>query len=124
MKRILLVEDEELIAELVQRKLQDEGYYVFVARDGEDALKQIRERRPDLILLDMILPRLNGFDVLAELEKDEGVKLIPVIIISNSGESEEIKRAKAAGVRDWLVKTDFDLKEMVEKVRRQIGSAQ
>jgi len=117
------VEDEELIAELVQRKLQDEGYYAFVARDGEDALKQIRERRPDLILLDIVLPRLNGFDVLAELEKDDELKLIPVIIISNSGQPEEIERAKAAGVRDWLVKTDFDPKEVVEKVQRQIGSA-
>lgn len=123
MKRILIVEDEELIAELVQRKLQDEGYYVFVAKDGEDALKQIKEKRPDLILLDIVLPRLNGFDVLAELEKDEELKLIPVIIISNSGEPEEIERAKAAGVRDWLVKTDFDPKEVVEKVQRQIGSA-
>jgi len=118
------VEDEQLIAELLQRKLQDEGYYAFVARDGQDALKQTKERRPDLILLDMVLPRLNGFDVLAELEKDEEGKLIPVIIISNSGEPEEIARAKAAGVRDWLVKTDFDPKEVLEKVRRQIGPAQ
>jgi len=117
------VEDEQLIAELVKRKLQDEGYYVFVARDGEDAIKQVKERRPDLILLDIVLPRLNGFDVLAELQKDEEAKLIPVIIISNSGQEEEIARAKAAGVRDWLVKTDFDPKEVVEKVQRQIGSA-
>ena len=124
MKKILIVEDEPLIAELMQRRLQDEGYYAFVARDGEDALKQIREERPDLILLDIILPRLNGFGVLAELEKDEELKLIPVIVISNSGEPEEIERAKAAGVRDWLVKTDFDPKEVLEKVRVQIGPAQ
>ena len=71
MKRILIVEDEQLIAELVQRKLQDEGYYAFVARDGEEAVKQIREGRPDLILLDIVLPRLNGFGVLAEIQKDE-----------------------------------------------------
>lgn len=124
MKKILIVEDEQLIADLVQRKLQDEGYYAFVARDGEEAVKQIREGRPDLILLDIVLPRLNGFDVLAEIQKDEELKLIPVIIISNSGQPEEIERAKAAGVRDWLVKTEFDPKEVLEKVRRQIGPAQ
>ena len=124
MKKILIVEDEQLIADLVQRKLQDEGYYAFVARDGEEAVKQIREGRPDLILLDIVLPRLNGFGVLAEIQKDEELKLIPVIIISNSGQPEEIERAKAAGVRDWLVKTEFDPKEVLEKVRRQIGPAQ
>ena len=124
MKKILIVEDEQLIADLMQRKLQDEGYYAFVARDGEEAVKQIREGRPDLILLDIVLPRLNGFDVLAEIQKDEELKLIPVIIISNSGQPEEIERAKAAGVRDWLVKTEFDPKEVLEKVRRQIGPAQ
>ena len=118
------MEDEPLIAELMQRRLQDEGYYAFVATDGEDALKQIREERPDLILLDIVLPRLNGFGVLAEIQKDEELKLIPVIIISNSGQPEEIERAKAVGVRDWLVKTDFDPKEVLEKVRVQIGPAQ
>lgn len=118
------MEDEHLIAELVQRKLQEEGYYAFVAGDGEEGLKQIREKRPDMILLDIVLPRLNGFEVLAEIQKDEELKQIPVVIISNSGQPDEIERAKETGVRDWLVKTEFDPKEVLEKVRQQIGSAQ
>lgn len=121
MKKILVVEDEELIGDLLQRKLMQEGYYASVARDGEEALKQIQEDKPDMILLDIVLPRLNGFEVLEELKKDDVFRQIPVIIISNSGQPAEIERAKELGVRDWLVKTEFDPREVLEKVQRQIG---
>ena len=124
MKKILVVEDEELIGDLLQRKLLQEGYYASVAKDGEEALKQIREEKPDIILLDIVLPRLNGFEVLAELKEDEALRQIPVIIISNSGQPAEIEKAKELGVRDWLVKTEFDPQEVLEKVKRQIGPAQ
>jgi len=73
------------------------------------------------VLLDIVLPRLNGFEVLAELKKDEALRQIPVIIISNSGQPAEIEKAKELGVRDWLVKTEFDPREVLEKVQRQIG---
>ena len=124
MKKILIVEDEELIGNLLQRKLKQAGYYASVAADGEAALKQIREDKPDMVLLDIVLPRLNGFEVLEELKKDEALRQIPVIIISNSGQPSEIEKAKALGVRDWLVKTEFDPREVLEKVQRQIGQAQ
>ena len=123
MKRVLIVEDEPLIGDLLQRKLQAEGYYAFVAKDGEEALRQIREERPDLVLLDIVLPRLNGFEVLSEMRKDEELGKIPVIIISNSGQPTEIEKAKEIGVRDWLIKTEFDPQEVVEKVQKQIGQA-
>ena len=121
MKKILIVEDEQLIADLLQKKLREEGYYAFVAQDGEAALKQIRAEHPQLVLLDIVLPRLNGFEVLTELQKDEALRETPVIIISNSGERYEIEKAKEEGVRDWLIKTAFDPKEVLEKVQRQIG---
>lgn len=121
MKKVLVVEDEELIADLLQRKLQKQGYYAFVARDGEEGLERIKAERPDLVLLDILLPRLNGFEVLHEMKKDEELKKIPVIIISNSGQSSEIDKAKEIGVRDWLIKTEFDPEEVVEKVKKQIG---
>ncbi len=124
MKKILIVEDEQLIGDLLQRKLRGAGYYAFVARDGETALKQIREERPHLVLLDIVLPRLNGFEVLSELRKDEELRKIPVIIISNSGQPVEIEKAREAGVRDWLIKTEFDPQEVLEKVQQQIGEAQ
>jgi DNA-binding response OmpR family regulator len=124
MKKILIVEDEELIGDLLQKKLRQEGYFASVARDGEEALKQAREEKPDMVLLDIVLPRLNGFEVLSELKKDEALRQIPVIIISNSGQPSEIERAKELGVHDWLVKTEFDPQEVLEKVQRQIGPAQ
>ncbi len=124
MKKVLSVEDEELIGDMLQRKLRTNGYYAFLARDGEAALQQIREQRPHLVLLDIVLPRLNGFEVLSELRKDEELRKIPVIIISNSGQPTEIEKAKEAGVRDWLIKTEFDPEEVLEKVRRQIGDPQ
>lgn len=124
MKKVLIVEDEQLIGDLLQKKLREEGYYVCMARDGEEGLRQIRDERPHLILLDIVLPRLNGFEVLAELKKDEELKRIPVIVISNSGQPIEIEKAKEAGVRDWLIKTEFDPQEVLEKVRKHIGPSQ
>ena len=124
MKKVLVVEDEQLIADLLQKKLIKEGYYAFAAGDGEAALQQIREERPDIVLLDIVLPRMNGFEVLAELRKGEELRKIPVIIISNSGQPAEIEKAREAGVRYWLIKTEFDPQEVLEKVRRQVGPPQ
>src|SRR3989344_2938155 len=124
MKKVLVVEDEQLIADLLQKKLIKEGYYAFAAGDGEMALQQIREDHPGVVLLDIVLPLLNGFEVLAQMRREEELRKIPVIIISNSGQPAEIEKAREAGVRDWLIKTEFDPQEVVEKVRRQIGPPQ
>ena len=122
-KKILLIEDEEIIIELLHRKLLQEGYEVFVARDGEEGLKKMREMepKPDLILLDIIMPKMGGFEVMEEMKKDEKLKDIPVIVISNSGQPVELDRAKKLGAKDWLIKTEFDPKEVLEKVKKQIG---
>jgi CheY-like chemotaxis protein len=122
-KKILLVEDEDIMVDLLQRKLKKEGYEVFVARDGEEGLKKMREMdpKPDLILLDIIMPKMGGFEVMEEMAKDEKLKNIPVIVISNSGQPVELDRAKKLGAKDWLIKTEFDPKEVLEKVKKQIG---
>jgi CheY-like chemotaxis protein len=122
-KRILLVEDEDIMVDLLQRKLTKEGYEVFVARDGEEGLKKMREMdpKPDLILLDIVMPKMGGFEVMEEMAKDESLKNIPVIVISNSGQPVELDRAKKLGAKDWLIKTEFDPKEVLEKVKKQIG---
>jgi CheY-like chemotaxis protein len=122
-KKILLVEDEDIMVDLLQRKLKKEGYEVFVARDGEEGLKKMREMdpKPDLILLDIIMPKMGGFEVMEEMAKDEKLKKIPVIVISNSGQPVELDRAKKLGAKDWLIKTEFDPKEVLEKVKKQIG---
>jgi CheY-like chemotaxis protein len=122
-KKILLVEDEEIMIDLLQKKLSREGYEVFVARDGEEGLKKVREMdpKPDLILLDIVMPKMGGFEVMEEMAKDEKLKKIPVIVISNSGQPVELDRAKKLGAKDWLIKTEFDPKEVLEKVKKQIG---
>jgi CheY-like chemotaxis protein len=122
-KKILLVEDEEIMIDILQRKLSKEGYEIFVARDGEEGLKKMREMepKPDLILLDIIMPKMGGFEVMEEMKKDKKLKDIPVIVISNSGQPVELDRAKKLGAKDWLIKTEFDPNEVLEKVKRQIG---
>lgn len=119
-KKILLIEDEEILIGLLQKKLTIEGYEVALARNGEEGLQKMRESKPNLVLLDIIMPKMGGFEVLEEMQKDKELRRIPVIIISNSGQPIELDRAKKFGVRDWLVKTEFDPQEVIEKVKKQI----
>lgn len=122
-KKILLVEDEEIMIGLLQRKLTQEGYEVLVARDGQEGLERLRgmESKPDLVLLDIIMPKLGGFEVMEEMNKDPELKKIPVIVISNSGQPVELDRAQKLGAKDWLIKTEFDPQEVIDKVVKQIG---
>ncbi|OIO47229.1 MAG: response regulator [Parcubacteria group bacterium CG1_02_39_15] len=121
MKKILLIEDEEIMIGLLQRKLTKEGYEISVAGDGEEGLKVMREVKPDLILLDIIMPKMGGFEVMEKINKDPELKKIPVIVISNSGQPVELDRAQKLGAKDWLIKTEFDPQEVVDKVIAQIG---
>ena len=120
-KKILLIEDEKIIIDLLERKLTKEGYNVSVARDGEEGLKMMKEVNPDLILLDIVMPKLGGFEVMEEMGKDKDLKKIPIVIVSNSGQPVELGRAKKLGAKDWLIKTEFDPQEVLDKVIKQIG---
>ncbi len=124
MKKIIIVEDEEILRNLLHKKLLAEGYSVEVAENGEVGLQKIRENRPDLILLDIIMPKMGGFEMLEEMQKDESISGIPVIVVSNSGQPVEIDRAQKLGARDWLVKTEFDPQEVIDKVIVQIGKGE
>jgi len=120
-KKILLVEDEEIMIDLLQRKLTREGYEISVARDGIEGLEKMRKIKPDLVLLDIIMPNMGGFEVMEEMAKEKELKEIPVIIISNSGQPVELDRAKKLGAKDWLIKTEFHPQKVIDKVVRQIG---
>ena len=120
-KKILLIEDEEIMIDLLQKKLTEQGYQVEVARNGEEGIKKIKQIMPDLILLDIIMPKKGGFEVLEEMQQDDNIKHVPVIIVSNSGQPVELDRAKELGVKDWLIKTNFNPEEVLEKVRKQIN---
>jgi len=120
-KKILLIEDEQIIVDLLQRKLTEEGYDIALARNGEEGIKAMKAEKPDLILLDIVMPKMGGLEVMEEMQKNPDLKRIPVIIVSNSGQPIELDRAKKLGAKDWLVKTEFDPQEVIEKVVNQIG---
>lgn len=120
-KKILLIEDEKIMINLLEKKLTQEGYDVTVSVNGEEGLKKMKELKPDIILLDIIMPKMGGFEVMEEMNKDGELVKIPVVIISNSGQPVELDKAKELGAKDWLIKTEFDPQEVIDKVIRQIG---
>jgi len=119
MKKILLIEDEEILINILEKKLIQEGYKVVVARNGVSGLEEMRKNKPDLILLDIIMPIMGGIEVMEEMQKDEELKNIPILVISNSGQPIEIDRIQKLGAKDWLIKTEFNPQEVVEKIKKQ-----
>ncbi len=121
MAKILIIEDDIFLGDVLMQKLKSRGYEALLSRDGTSGLKQIRQQHPDLVLLDIILPQMNGYEVLEAKQKDPTIASIPVIVISNSGQPLEINRALALGVKDYLVKAQFDPEEVIVKVRLQLS---
>lgn len=120
-KTILLVEDDEFLAELYATKLTLEGYKVYLATDGLKGLKLAKEKKPSLILLDILLPKLDGFGVLTQLKKDPETKNIPVILLTNLSQRSEVKRGLDLGAKDYLIKAHFMPSEVVAKIKRIEG---
>lgn len=116
-KLIILVEDDKLLANLISVKLLESGYEVETILSGKSAADIIKERKPDLVLLDIMLPVKNGYTILTELHKAGILPGLPVLIISNSGQPVEIDRALRMGVRDYIIKVNFEPNEVAEKVR-------
>jgi DNA-binding response OmpR family regulator len=121
-KKILIVEDDTLLGEVLVKKLEAEGYATVLVQDGAKSIEKMREEKPDLVLLDILLPHKNGYEILEEKKNDPALVAIPTIIISNSGQAVEIERALDLGVKDYLVKVEFDPNEVIEKVHQQLGS--
>jgi DNA-binding response OmpR family regulator len=119
---ILIVEDEPFLASILQLKLEKDNFKTFRASDGEEAITMLAEQgiKPDLILLDLILPKKNGFEVLETIKQDPQLEKIPVIIISNLGQPSDIERGKSLGVIDYFVKAKFSIDELVDKVKEEL----
>jgi len=120
METILFVEDEPTLQKLVGRFLEKEGYQVISALNGETGLKLSKKMKPDLILLDLILPKKDGFEVLEELKKDEETKDIPVIILTNLEGSGDVEKALSLGATTYLVKANYELAEVVRKIKETL----
>lgn len=115
-KVIVLIEDDQILVDLLAKKLEKAGYAVKTAEDGIAGLDLVRQEKPELALLDMMLPKLNGFGVLEKMAEEKILPDLPVVIISNSGQPIEIERAKKLGVRDFLIKVNFDPNEVLDIV--------
>jgi DNA-binding response OmpR family regulator len=115
--KILVVEDDKFLRELISQKLTKEQYEVVVAQDGEEGVAKAKEEKPDMVLLDLILPGIDGFGVLEKIKEDESVASVPVIILSNLGQREDIERGLKLGATDFLVKAHFTPGEIIEKIR-------
>lgn len=116
-KLILVAEDDTFYAKIYQSKLAAEGFEVEIASNGDQAIEFIAGRMPDILLLDLIMPEKDGFQTLEELRKNERTKDLKVIVLSNLGQEEDIKKAKAYGVLDYIVKTDISIQDLVKVIK-------
>lgn len=121
---IIVIEDDEILAKVLATELQDAGFEVAQAFDGEAGLALVQSKQPDLVLLDLILPKKSGFEVLEELKKSPATKDIPVIILTLLGEDQDIKKGLALGANDYLVKSQHAVGEIVEKIKHFFSQEQ
>ncbi|MEX0869865.1 MAG: response regulator [Candidatus Spechtbacterales bacterium] len=115
-KKILLIEDDPFLTEIYTTKFEEVGYDIEVANNGEDGSNLAKETSPDVILLDIILPKINGLEVLTMLKKEEKLKNTPIIILSNLGAAEDVNRAIDLGANDYLIKSQYTPSEVVAKI--------
>lgn len=121
--KILIVEDDTFLAGIYANKFEKEGFEVALATDGELALKTAKKQHPDLILLDILLPKLDGFEVLEKLKTDSELKATPVVLLTNLGQKEDVDKGLKLGAADYLIKAHFMPAETVEKVKRVLAAA-
>ncbi|PIQ74996.1 MAG: response regulator [Candidatus Portnoybacteria bacterium CG08_land_8_20_14_0_20_40_83] len=119
-KLILFIEDEPTLQKTLGRALEQEGYEVQSALDGQSGLALVKRIKPNLILLDLILPKMDGFAVLKELKKDADTKEIPVIVLTNLESPQDIERALSEGATNYLVKANYELNDVVKKIKELV----
>ncbi len=115
---VLLVEDDAFLASIYQKKFEMEGMKVSLSENGEKGLQDAKRKKPDLILLDVLLPKLDGFAVLEKLKSDPTTNAIPVILLTNLGQKDDVEKGLQAGAVDYLIKAHFKPSEIVDKVKQ------
>ena len=113
---ILIIEDDKFLRELLSRKLEKSGFNISMVIDGEEALRKIKEEEYEIILLDLVLPGVDGFEILKEIKKNPKTSKTPVIILSNLGQQEEVERGLRLGAVDYLIKAHFTPDEIIQKI--------
>jgi DNA-binding response OmpR family regulator len=122
MAKILFIEDDPLIVKIYSTRLKADGHEVDSAENGEDGLKVAYEKKPDIVVLDVMMPKMDGFAVLEKLRADEFFKTKPILMYSNLNNEEEIVRAKKMGVTEFIVKANLSPTQMVVKIEQYIPS--
>ena len=120
-KKILFIEDESALQKTFGEILSQEGYEMISALDGEIGLRLAKDKKPDLILLDLVLPKIHGFEVLKRLKTDKETKDIPVIVLTNLEGIGDVDKALGLGATTYLVKAQYGLEEVVEKIKKALG---
>ena len=122
-RRVLLAEDDRFLRRAGEAALKRAGYEVFAAADGEEALRMARDELPSLVLLDLIMPKMQGFEVLMALKQDPATAFIPVIVLSNLGQEGDVQQAMQAGARAYFVKANLSVQDLVKHVDDALGVA-
>jgi DNA-binding response OmpR family regulator len=120
MKSILLVEDDPFLVDIYTTKLKESGFLVEVATDGEIALRKVREKKFDLLILDIVLPRVDGWETLRNIKEDKKLKDLKVIILSNLGQKDEVERGLELGAIKYLIKAHYTPTEVVEEIKKYL----
>lgn len=121
MKKILFIEDEQTLQKTLGDILTQEGYKIVSALDGETGLRLAKEEKPDLILLDLMLPKISGMEVMKALKTGKETKDIPVIVLTNLEEAENIEKMLSLGATTYLVKTYYSLKNVLDRIKKTLG---
>lgn len=121
MKKIIVLEDEQVLQKALSIELLGAGFEVLSALDGESGLALIQKEKPDLVLLDITMPKMSGFEVLKRLKEGDSTKSIPVIILSNLGQDEDKEKGLALGAKDYYVKSSTDLSSLTEKIEKIVN---
>ncbi len=119
-KKILLVEDEPLLGNLLKQRLEKAGFVVLLEKDGETALKTLSETKPDLILLDIILPKVSGFELMEKINADPQFERAPIIIISNLGQDSDIEKGKSLGAIQYFIKAKLSIEDLVTDIEKTL----
>jgi len=116
-KKIMIVEDDSFVLDIYQTKLSQEGYTVIEARNGVEAMKKLEKEKPDLLLLDIVMPYMDGIEVLKKIRERADLKNMPVILLTNLSQKEEINVGLGLGASDYLIKSHFTPSEVMEKIK-------
>jgi len=121
MADVLIVEDDKFLTKIYKTKLEKEGISADFAANGEEGLEKLRASKPKVVLLDLIMPKMDGFQVLEHVQADADLKTIPILVLSNLGQDEDITKAKNLGAKDFIVKSDTSIQAVVDRMREYLS---